>query len=213
MPIIMTNARKNEFDLHTFVTQSCLIDPQYKYRDVRVGLLPATKPGQLMYDNSVNAFELAKELSSQPFYSDIAKDIHRALTKGIDWYEMQFLSGAYRQEELEVGGHNCPKHILVDYLMRERWAPKVKSELESFDGTPEHALEIAWGIHHSFEFIHPFADGNGRTGRILLNYALMTMNQKPIVVWYKDRFEYYKSINKFNENINEYLGLGEGWPI
>lgn len=213
MSRIMTVARKNGFDLHTFVTQSCLIDPQYQDRDMRVGLLPATKPGQLMYDNSVNAFELAKELVSQPFYGDIVKDIHRALTRGIDWYEMQSLSGNYRKEELEVGGHKCPKHMFVDYLMRERWAPKVKEELASFDGTPEHALEIAWGIHHSFEFIHPFADGNGRTGRILLNYALMQMNQEPIVVWYKKRFEYYKSINEFNKNIGEYLRLGEGWPI
>lgn len=213
MSRIMTVAKKNGFDLHTFVTQSCLIDPQYEDRDMCMGLLPATKPGQLMYDNSVNAFELAKELVSQPFYGDIVKDIHRALTKGIDWYEMQSLSGVYRREEVEVAGRQCPRHLFVDYLMRERWAPKVKAELESFNGTQEHALEIAWGIHHSFEFIHPFADGNGRTGRILLNYALMRMNQEPIVVWYKKRFEYYNSINEFNKNIDEYLGLGERWPI
>jgi Fic family protein len=209
----MTFARKNGFDLHTFVTQSCLIDPQYDDRDMPVKLLPATKPGQLMYDNSVNAFELAKKFSSQPFYDGVVRDIHRVLTRGIQWYEAQCLSGNYRKEELTVGGHICPKYMFVDHLMRERWAPKVEEELASFDGTPEHALEIAWGIHHSFEFIHPFADGNGRTGRILLNYALMQMNQEPIVVWYAKRFEYYNSINEFNKNIGEYLGLGDGWPI
>ena len=180
---------------------------------MRFGLLPATKPGQLMYDNSVNAFELAQELASAPIYPGIAMDIHRALTRGIPWFEDRELSGVYRREELKVGGRKCPRFLFVEYLMRERWFPRVKAELDTFDGTPERALEIAWAMHHSFEHIHPFADGNGRAGRILLNYALMKMEQEPIVVWYKNRHQYYNAINKFNKSIGEYLQIGQDWPI
>lgn len=50
-----------------------------------------------------------------------------------------------------------------------------------------------------FESIHPFADGNGRVGRILLNYLLVTNNLLPIVIFYDDREQYYLALEYFNE--------------
>lgn len=213
MSLIMTVVKKDGFDLHTFIVQSCLIDQQYNDRDYPTQLFLADKPGQLMYDNTAKAFELMTQLVEEPFYGELPKDLHRTLTKDIRWYEDRELSGRYRTEELTVGSHDCPKFMFVDFLMRERWAPRVLQDLESFDGTPEHALKIAWAIHHSFEYIHPFADGNGRTGRLLLNYALLRMKQEPMVIWYKDRFSYYNSIEKFNTKIDEYLNLKGDYPI
>lgn len=212
----MAVVKKGAFDLHTFVVMSCLIDPQRVERDSPFSrVYPAVKPGQLMYDNTINAFELAKDLSSENFYLGLPMDLHRTLTKDIPWYEDQNLSGRYRKETLEVGGRECPMPWAVDFLMRERWFPKVQEELASFDGTPQHALDIAFRAHHAFEYIHPFADGNGRTGRLLLNYFLMKMGQPCLVIWYKKRHEYYNSINAFiDKDLNEYLRLlKENWPI
>jgi Fic family protein/predicted XRE-type DNA-binding protein len=57
-----------------------------------------------------------------------------------------------------------------------------------------HPLIIAAIFHHEFVAIHPFDDGNGRMGRILMNFTLMREGYPPIVVPLKKRKEYYQSL-------------------
>ena len=55
-----------------------------------------------------------------------------------------------------------------------------------------HPLERAALFHLKFEGIHPFVDGNGRTGRLILNLMLMQAGYPPINVKYSDRKRYYE---------------------
>lgn len=202
--------KENEFVLHDFVVQSCLIDPQFnEYGE----LMPANTPGQLMYDNTVNSFELIQNLAHQSFYEGIAKDIHRCLTTGIAWFENNNASGIYRKENVSVDGRPCPSYMFVDFLIRERWFNKISEQISNYDGTRANALEIAWNAHHAFEYIHPFIDGNGRTGRLLLNYILLMLKQEPVVVWSHDKESYYESIRIFEHKVNDYLTLGSNWSM
>jgi transcriptional regulator with XRE-family HTH domain/fido (protein-threonine AMPylation protein) len=57
-----------------------------------------------------------------------------------------------------------------------------------------HPLIIAAIFHHEFVAIHPFDDGNGRMGRILMNFTLMREGYPPIVIPLKKRKEYYQSL-------------------
>lgn len=50
-----------------------------------------------------------------------------------------------------------------------------------------------------FESIHPFIDGNGRTGRLILNFELMKNGYVPINIKYKDRRKYYEAFKPYNE--------------
>lgn len=59
-----------------------------------------------------------------------------------------------------------------------------------------HPLEKAAIFHAEFERIHPFSDGNGRTGRILTNYILMENEIPTISIGYKQRDRYFKCVNK-----------------
>lgn len=59
-------------------------------------------------------------------------------------------------------------------------------------------LFLAALVHNDFEHIHPYQDGNGRVGRLLLNWVLLRHNYPPINISLKDRQEYYKTLNKFS---------------
>ena len=58
-----------------------------------------------------------------------------------------------------------------------------------------HPLELAFKFHHKFEMIHPFADGNGRVGRMLLNYILLKEGYFPIIIRKNQREKYIKALD------------------
>jgi Fic family protein len=60
------------------------------------------------------------------------------------------------------------------------------------------ALKVATYFHARFESIHPFADGNGRVGRTLLNYYLMTHGEPPLVLYDEDKKRYYDALQSFD---------------
>lgn len=55
-------------------------------------------------------------------------------------------------------------------------------------------------FHAKFENIHPFADGNGRTGRILMNYILIVHNHPPVTIHEEDRKEYYDALEAWDRD-------------
>jgi Fic family protein len=61
-------------------------------------------------------------------------------------------------------------------------------------------LQAGAYLHACFEFIHPFADGNGRVGRTLLNYFLMTNGHPPIVIHDEDKAAYYAALERYDVN-------------
>jgi Fic family protein len=54
-------------------------------------------------------------------------------------------------------------------------------------------LDIIAEFHYEFEMIHPFVDGNGRTGRILVFYLLLYFNKKPFIFYNSEKTEYFIS--------------------
>jgi Fic family protein len=58
-------------------------------------------------------------------------------------------------------------------------------------------LVLAAIIHNQFEYIHPFQDGNGRAGRLLLNYILLKSGYPPINIRLEDRARYYQAIQDY----------------
>lgn len=68
------------------------------------------------------------------------------------------------------------------------------------DAQALHPIERAALFHARFESIHPFADGNGRTGRLLLNFMLVQNGWWPVNIRYReDRNRYYDALAAFNE--------------
>lgn len=63
-------------------------------------------------------------------------------------------------------------------------------------------LVLAVVIHNQFETIHPFQDGNGRVGRLLLNSILIKHNLPPVNIQMENRREYYESLRQYQDNGN-----------
>ena len=73
---------------------------------------------------------------------------------------------------------------------------KLLSEIQ--DVPAQNALTAAAYFHAKFENIHPFADGNGRTGRLAMNYFLVLHDHPPIVIHEEDRKGYYEALEAWD---------------
>ncbi len=71
---------------------------------------------------------------------------------------------------------------------------------ELHDIPKEKALIAAAYFHAKFENIHPFADCNGRTGRLVMNYLLLLNDHPPVIIHEEDRKEYYAALEAWDEH-------------
>ena len=92
--------------------------------------------------------------------------------------------------------HEGAPQIRVLGLLKElvEWYEKNKNK---YDG-----LILAAVIHNQFENIHPFADGNGRVGRILMNNILIKHGYPPVNISLEDRLEYYETLQRYEKEQN-----------
>ncbi|MEK6847848.1 MAG: Fic family protein [Nanoarchaeota archaeon] len=90
--------------------------------------------------------------------------------------------------------HEGAPQLRINHLLNElvKWYDKNKKKYPG--------LVLAAVIHNQFENIHPFIDGNGRVGRILLNNILLKQNLPPININFNNRIEYYLSLQAYQKN-------------
>ena len=104
--------------------------------------------------------------------------------------------GVYRRVPVRIMG---AKHEPVQpYLIQ----PKMERLLEDYRNNTEHIITKLARFHIEFEGIHPFIDGNGRTGRLLVNLELMKAGYPPIDIKFKDRVAYYNAFDNYYEKHN-----------
>ena len=78
-------------------------------------------------------------------------------------------------------------------------ADEIRELLEELlDVDPENVLTAAVYFHAKFENIHPFADGNGRVGRLAINYLLVLHGHPPIIIHEEDRKKYFAALETWD---------------
>ncbi len=77
---------------------------------------------------------------------------------------------------------------------------EMRELLDEIRQVPEGKELIAAAYFHAkFENIHPFADGNGRTGRLAMNYFLLLHDHPPVIIFEEDRKQYYSALEAWDE--------------
>lgn len=129
----------------------------------------------------------------------IIKDIHCMVM-----LDRRDIGGIYRRVPVSILGavHTPPQPYVVQDMMEELIV-KYKRMASM------HVIERVALFHLEFESIHPFVDGNGRTGRLLINLELMKEGFPPINIKFGDRKRYYECFTTFHTNENDPSGMIE----
>ena len=107
------------------------------------------------------------------------------------------IAGQYRTFPVRVGPYIAPDWQKVKKLMSQLVAFVNESNLNP--------VEVAARAHYTFEKTHPFGDGNGRVGRLLMNYALWRKGYPMLIIEYKKRKSYYKALERTEEGFANYF--------
>ncbi len=129
------------------------------------------------------------------------KELHQLILKKID----DSNAGKYRTVNVIISGatHIPPDHLTLVDEMGEfiEWYKTMAINL--------HPVERAARVHSGFVKIHPFADGNGRVSRLLMNLELMKSGFPPAVLPVEKRLPYYEALDTahINGNYDPFLDL------
>lgn len=153
------------------------------YKETAFGIIPRSKLILLEIEGTKRAWDFVMErlvAGKINFSPDFIQQIHKV---GFGWIFPE-MAGRFRKIDVMVSNYVPPKFYLVDQLMvnfsrdlkiRLKYLPKI----ESPKFIDELITLLAWA-HHRFLWIHPFADYNGRIGRLLNNMILLSLNLPPV---------------------------------
>ncbi len=143
------------------------------------------------------------EAHSKVFLKMLEKreEINRELF--LNWHKAIFqetksdISGQFRDYLVRVGNYLAPDWQEIEKMMREL----IDYINENKDLNP---VELSARAHYKFEKIHPFGDGNGRIGRLLMNQILWHSKYPMMIIEYKRRKSYYKALQKDEDSFVSY---------
>lgn len=156
-----------------------------------------------------------------PITEDFIKEIHRMILKEPYDIQLRTESGHITHRQIWIGQYKAmPNHVIASngraftFASPQETAGKmaelVKWVQETAKDETVHPLELATELHYRFIAIHPFDDGNGRSGRILLNFILMRAGYPPVIIRTTDKKAYFKALQQADNGnlfpLRDYLG-------
>ena len=128
--------------------------------------------------------------ASEELSKDIIKEFHRILKTGTsDARKEWFVVGGYKTRVNVVGDSITTPPAKVAEEMGKLLAAYTQKNPASFEDIVE--------FHHKFESIHPFQDGNGRVGRIIMFKECLANGVLPFIIGHEHKLFYYRGLKEF----------------
>lgn len=147
--------------------------------------------------NHFRCIDLIIDRAEDKLSEAFIKEIHRILKTGTsDSRKSWFNVGDYKKFPNEVGGNaTCPP---------EEVHARMKTLLASYNDKKEKSLEDIIDLHQKFETIHPFQDGNGRVGRLVMFKECLANGIVPFIITEELKLFYYRGLKEWG-HVNGFL--------
>ena len=141
--------------------------------------------------NHFHCIDMIIDNAKKALTEKFIKKLHLILKSGTsdsrkDWFAV----GDYKKIPNEVGG--------MDTALPEEVADKMKALLTEYNGKEEKTFEDILDFHVKFERIHPFQDGNGRVGRLIMFKECLKYNIIPFIIEDNLKMFYYRGLKEWN---------------
>lgn len=147
--------------------------------------------------NHFNCFDYMLDIADKPLSEEYIKRFHLLLKSNTsDAKKAWFRVGDYKTRPNEVGGIETSKPSEVANDMEEL--------LETYSEKGAITIEDIIDFHYRFEKIHPFQDGNGRVGRLIIFKECLAYNIMPLIIEDEFKFFYYRGLKEYPD-VKEYL--------
>ncbi|MCM1086993.1 MAG: Fic family protein [Muribaculaceae bacterium] len=143
--------------------------------------------------NHFRCIDIVIENAGKRLSEKLIKKLHQTLKSGTtairkDWFAV----GKYKKLPNEVGG--------IETTAPEKVANKMKDLLERYNSQNMHTLEDIIEFHYEFERIHPFQDGNGRIGRLIMFKECLKNNIVPFILSEDLKLFYYRGLKEWHRD-------------
>ena len=147
--------------------------------------------------NHFRCIDMVIDRAGEKLTESFIKELHALLKSGTsdsrrDWFAV----GDYKKLPNEVGG--------LDTTEPERVAAEMKMLLQRYNRLEGKSLDDILDLHWRFECIHPFQDGNGRVGRLLMFKECLANGHIPFIISDELKMFYYRGLQQW-PRIREYL--------
>lgn len=195
-----------------FSTHSCAIegnsfsvDDTRELKEKGLGMIPAGKTLFEAFEmlDHFEAFEYVMQNAQHPLDEALLKEINKQVTlHTISYRSPEAIPGEYTTTDMAAGDTVFGDH--------EQLIAKVPKLLESTEkaiaSAAVHPMILAARFHGFYEYLHPFRDGNGRTGRLVSNYILLRSGHPLLIIPSEARQEYISALRMIRtEATDEHL--------
>lgn len=136
------------------------------------------------------AYEYLMSNITMPLSEELLIETQRLVTCNTIEYSKKYKPGEYTKEQMGAGDT-----IFPDFETSIKSIPiLLQKTQEAIDAKSSHPVEISAKFHQYFIYLHPFPDGNGRTGRLLSNFILAKFGHPLIIIKKEDKEQYIQAL-------------------
>ena len=148
------------------------------------------------------AFDYLVSRLDGPFDDSLLKEINRLVTEHTLSYRAQgAVAGEYTTEDMAAGDT-----VFGDHETLIAQVPHLMESTQKALDAGLHPMVVAAKWHGYYEYLHPFRDGNGRTGRLLSNFILLRAEHPLLIIRLEDRSAYISALKQIrSEGTDEHL--------